>query len=564
MLVGMKNNHFIYLTLIVILGLLLRLWNIDKPEGMWNDEYLTWSIANLKFPQDFFKGVASNCHAPLHYFYLKAWMAIFKDSDVSLRFSSLIPGVISIFTMYICAKEYLVKKHGELCALAAAFLTSVSAFLIYFSQEVRIYSLTFLIASLVLYYSLKVFNNPSNKNCWLLTLFSVLLVFEHTIGFVFVLFNSCAIIAFMQRKKKENNLVNNIVAGFILCLPLVPFLYGLFAHPKYFSQWWAPFSWSKLLFYFTDLFSPVLKNISNAPPSFLEQIFSNASVNIGFIIFALVPSFMCLALAIKAFQNGRRVNWYLFTVFVATFLTVLIAALFGKLIFLTKYLIELYPLLILLVAVGWSTMQLRPLRICLATIFAVITLFYIIVSYTSPVRLVRMEGQQLPITILADLSVKKNDRVLYLYYPPSRFEKYVKENKLFFYANSIDKYNFPYVIYPFESDTYEAYKHGKRLYHDIFLLKYNKKMSDFLTNNYYSKMKKGDRMFIVELKTVSFFNEERLENIVLDDKSYQRIPFLYLVTSYAKNYSIKTSSQELDYKGHYDSGSWRVHLFERV
>ena len=101
-----KNNTVLYLILILILGVLLRLWNIDKPEGMWNDEYLTWSIANLKFPTDFFKGVANNCHAPLHYFYLKGWMFLFRDSDVSLRVSSLVPGVISIFTMFLCEKAW--------------------------------------------------------------------------------------------------------------------------------------------------------------------------------------------------------------------------------------------------------------------------------------------------------------------------------------------------------------------------------------------------------------------------------------------------------------------------
>ena len=560
----MSKNNVLYLILIVILGLLLRLWNIDKPEGMWNDEYLTWSIANLKFPSDFFQGVANNCHAPLHYFYLKAWMFLFKDSDISLRVSSLVPGVISIFTMYLCAKEYLLKKHSELCALAAAFITAISGFLIYFSQEVRIYSLTFLIASMVLYYSLKVFNNPSNKNRWLLSLFSLLLIFEHTIGFVFVIFNTCALIAFMERKRKENSFANNIIAVIILCLPLVPFLYGLFAHPKYFSQWWAPFSWSKLLFYFTDLFSPVLKNISNAPPSFLQQIFDNASLNIGFIIFALVPTFICIGLLIKAFQNGRRVNLYLLTLFSATFLAVLIAALFGKIIFLTKYLIELYPILILLVAVGWASMQLRGFKITLATVFSVLTLFYIIVSYTSPVRLVREEGQRLVVSALCDMGIKKNDRVLYLYYPPSRFEKYTKESNLFFYANSIDKYNFPLYVYPGESSTYDAFKRGKALYRDVFLLKRNEKLSRFLADNYYLKMNKGDKLFIVELTSVSFFSEARLENIVLDAKSYERIPFLYLMSSYVKNYCLRESSQKLSYKGYYDSKSWRLHLFEKV
>lgn len=560
----MNKNHTLILILIVLLGLLLRLWNIDKPEGMWNDEYLTWSIANLKFPQDFFKGVANNCHAPLHYFYLKGWMAIFKDSDISLRVSSLVPGVISIFTMYLCAKEYLVKKHGELCALAAAFITAISGFLIYFSQEVRIYSLTFLIASMVLFYSLKVFNNPSNKNCWMLTLFSLLLIFEHTIGFVFVLFNVCALIAFMQRKKKENNLFNNILAIVILSLPLVPFLFNLFAHPRYFSQWWAPFSWSKLLFYFTDLFSPVLKNISNAPPSFLNEIFSNAALNFGFIVFALVPTVICIAFIIKAFENGRRVNYYLLTLFVATFLTVLVAALFGKIIFLTKYLIELYPILILLVAVGWSTMKLKGLKISLATIFSVLTLFYIVVSYTSPVRLTRLEGQRLAVSALKNMGVKNSDRVLYLYYPPSRFEKYTKEDNLFFYANSIDKYNFPYIVYLGESNTYEAFKRGKELYRDIFLMKRNEKISSFMSDNYFSKLKKGDKFFIVELKTVSFFDEKRLENIVLNKEQYNRIPFLYLVSSYAKNYTLKEARKNLAYRGHWDSGSWRVYLFERA
>ena len=188
------------------------------------------------------------------------------------------------------------------------------------------------------------------------------------------------------------------------------------------------------------------------------------------------------------------------TVFAATFLTVLAASLFGKIIFLTKYLIELYPILILLVAVGWSTMKLRGLKISLATIFAVLTLFYIVVSYTSPVRLVREEGQRLAVSALKGMGVQNTDRVLYLYYPPSRFEKYTKEDNLFFYANSIDKYNFPYIVYPGDSDTYEAFKDGKRLYRDVFLLKHNEKLSNFLNDNYWSKINKGDKFFIVELK----------------------------------------------------------------
>lgn len=427
----MKKDEIIILISIIFLAILLRLWNIDKPEGMWNDEYLTWTIAKLKFPFDFFHGISTNCHAPLHYFYLKAWMAIFKDSDVSLRISSVVPGVISCITMYFCGKEYLLKKNSEICALACAFMSAISAFLIYFSQEVRIYSLTFLISTLILYYSLKVFNNPSNKNCWLLSLFSLLLIFEHTIGFVFVIFNTAALAIFSQKKKKNSSPMNSILAVIILSLPLIPFLFNLFTHPRYFSQWWAPFSWSKLLFYFTDLFSPVLKNISNAPPSFIEQVFSNGGLNIGFTLFAVIPTIICLSLAIKAFFNKRKVNWYMLSVFCAVFLTVLIASLFGKIIFLTKYLVELYPILILLTAVGWAGMKIRGFKIALATIFSILTLFYIVVSDVSPIRLLRSEGQKLVVDALVAMDYKKEDKVLFLYYPKQRFEKYAPDEFFF-------------------------------------------------------------------------------------------------------------------------------------
>ena len=81
----MNKKSFLYLALILLVAILLRLWHIDKPEGMWNDEYLTWKIANAKLGADFFAALKTNCHAPLHYLYLKLWMLIFDDSDKMLR-----------------------------------------------------------------------------------------------------------------------------------------------------------------------------------------------------------------------------------------------------------------------------------------------------------------------------------------------------------------------------------------------------------------------------------------------------------------------------------------------
>ena len=129
----MKNNTFFKLFIIIILALILRLWFIDKPEGLWNDEYFGWLISSQKDWNKFFEYVFNNCHTPFYYFYLKAWLLIFPDTDVSLRLSSVLPSILSIPVMFVIGKKIRDINTG----LLAAILTAISSFNIYFAQEMR-------------------------------------------------------------------------------------------------------------------------------------------------------------------------------------------------------------------------------------------------------------------------------------------------------------------------------------------------------------------------------------------------------------------------------------------
>lgn len=461
----LKDNKVI-LIIILLIGLALRLWNLNKPEGLWNDEYITYSISMLKFPFDFFEGIKTNCHAPLHYFYLKLWMKIFRDSDFMLRLSSLVPNLAGCLVMYFVGKNYQSKDNSIKIGLCCCAIGAISSFLIYFSQEVRIYSMIFLLTSLILLFSIKMYNAPCKKYLGWLTFFSVLLIFEHTIGFVFVLFNAFGLMAFRQKqkKKKESDMFTPVIAGLILCLPLIPFLFRIFAQPTYFSQWWSPFNWSKICFFFTDLFSPVLKNITSSPINFYNQIIQNDVINIGFVLFAVVPAGIALWLIIKSNIESKRINKYLLSVFLATFLTILITAIAGKIVFLTKYLTELYPILILMAAVGWAEINSRNTRIMLATVYIFMSLFFIIVSHTSAIRLTRSEGHNLPVIAMKEMGLKKGDKILFLYYPKTRFSKYLNLND--YKISSIDKYNFPEVLN--KGTTYDAFKNGYEEYKVFF------------------------------------------------------------------------------------------------
>ena len=62
-----KRTYF-NLFLIVIFGLLIRLTAIDKPDGLWNDEYISWFISTKSTSDGFFQAIFQNCHMPLYYF----------------------------------------------------------------------------------------------------------------------------------------------------------------------------------------------------------------------------------------------------------------------------------------------------------------------------------------------------------------------------------------------------------------------------------------------------------------------------------------------------------------
>lgn len=156
---SMKNNTFFKLFIIILIAMLFRLWFLDKPEGLWYDEYTGWYIASKNTISDFFTIMLQNCHMPFYFIYLKGWMFLFGDTDISLRFSSVIPSLLTIIAVFLAGKELKDSKFG----LFTAFLTSINSFCIYFAQEVRLYSLIMLFTTLVVIYFIKTIRTQSKK-----------------------------------------------------------------------------------------------------------------------------------------------------------------------------------------------------------------------------------------------------------------------------------------------------------------------------------------------------------------------------------------------------------------
>ncbi len=529
---------------IIILGLVLRLIFINKPDGLWNDEYISWMIASTPFADGFIQAVKSQCHMPFYYLYLKFFMTLFGDSDLLLRLTSVLAGVLSVIAMYFAGRE-----KDEKTAYMCAGFTAISSFLIYYSQEVRFYSVLFLFSAMCLLYTLRCINFPNKKNFILCTIFNFLILFTHTIGFVFVFFNLIFLSLNLYNRYKKVILTVwiSMLTGGLLLTPLIIKVMTT----KSFSQWWGHFSLSKIGFLFTDYFSPVLTNLTNAPDNFFYApklafcMIAPALIAIGFIITALIKN---------------KLNRELFAVASLTVFVLIAASLAGKLVFITKYSIEIYPILIYLACFGAAEADNKIIKNFLIGFYCLLSLGYLVFNQYSAPKIRRAEGHKIVTDMLNNMELKKDDIILLEYYPQNRFEKYFDFSN--YRVVAIDKGNFPLYL---SNHTYEdTYKNGKELYKGMFRQNANEHFENMLKKNVTDNLKVGQSVVMVVLNSVSYHSPNSLNTVAGNDSAYSKEPVLFLVFSYIKNKTFYEMLKTLSIRRVEQKGNWTVIKFTKL
>lgn len=539
----LKDKIFWLMLFIIVLGTILRLLFIDKSDGLWNDEYLSWQIASIPLGKKFVHEIVSQCHMPFYYLYLKFFIHFFGNSDLILRLTSVPVGLLSIIVMYFVGKEL---KDEKLGILTAAF-TSLSSFLIYFSQEVRFYELLFLFSSLSLLYTIKLCKNQNKQNAILYIISNLFIILTHTLGFVFVIFNM-AFMSFWLLKtdvKYKKPIIftwSTLFLVLLLCFSIV--LKTFSSHPL--SQWWGSFSIADIGFFFTDYFSPVLTNIVSAPDNFFYNF------SLSFIIFALIPTIIAITGIINVLIKKNSVYSLPFTVYL--FLTafsfvlfLIILALTGKLLFITKYSMEVYPILILLACFGLLELKSKWGNV-LIFLFCSLSLFYLLTNPQSAPRIRRSEGHKIVADLLKNSDLKKGDIILINYYPKDRFEKY------------------------FDFNNYEVISFNKGNFKDYLGVKSNQDFKN-IDNKYFeskfqkeilNNLKSGQKLAIVILNDVSIYSPVQMKLIEEDNKVLTRTPLLFLAFSQFKNEILAICLKQLSIQRMEQKGSWSVVTFQKL
>ncbi|MCX8093730.1 MAG: glycosyltransferase family 39 protein, partial [Candidatus Goldbacteria bacterium] len=102
----MNKKALIFFSIIICIGIFLRFFKLGV-QNMWIDEYITAVYANeSNFFKVFLSSYVNDVHPPLFYIFTHFVVKLFGNSEFTLRFISVLFGIINIFIVYKIARSF--------------------------------------------------------------------------------------------------------------------------------------------------------------------------------------------------------------------------------------------------------------------------------------------------------------------------------------------------------------------------------------------------------------------------------------------------------------------------
>ncbi|MFN3762360.1 MAG: glycosyltransferase family 39 protein, partial [Anaerolineae bacterium] len=217
-----RKPEMLLLLICVFLAFCLRLYRLDGHE-IWGDEAYSITIAGWPLA----RAVSGNVdtHPPLYYALLWITVRVIGTSPFAVRFPSTLAGLIVVPLMYRLGRA-LDRRTG----LIAAILTAISPFLIYYSQEARMYALSLAGAtgSILAFWMLwqrQQNSQPISPGLWgLYALASLAAIYSHYYAFAVLLAEATFLVVMAAKSRKPSYLAPWLVLWLGMALCFLPWL----------------------------------------------------------------------------------------------------------------------------------------------------------------------------------------------------------------------------------------------------------------------------------------------------------------------------------------------------
>lgn len=419
------KNKYLILTIITIIAFFIRLLNIDKHDGLWYDEMLTYIYSSKNFPLGIIKILLKeDYHMPLYYLLAHVWMNVFGKSDVTLRLFSVFWGTLTIPALFYLGKTYKSDKLGYLIASIGC----LSPALIYFSQEFRFYSLLTLLSTISITYFLKLLDNPSKANFSIFYIINLALIYTFTMGIAFVGLE-VLVLTFNYFKLQRPSLGKMIKPTIVFTIFAIPYFillaFYIYGSNQVFIDNFAWGTTSNLfpILIINDWFSPFLTTFYGHD-YYLFNIFLSSPQTSLFLHFMIIPTFCFISGFIFSLKNINKKFCYLLVILFSFLLLEYLISLNGYFIILLKYTIFLLPIILLICSDGLISIKSKIIKSALISIIFIIYIFNTIDYRITRTFETRNGGLKMPVETLEQL--KPDDDYLLMLERTELLKKYVK------------------------------------------------------------------------------------------------------------------------------------------
>lgn len=333
----MRRLGIVAAALAVLVGMALRL---HTTSDLWLDEALSVHIARLPVG-DLLEQLRRDGHPPLYYFLLHGWIELFGEGNTAVRSLSALFGIATLPLAWLAGRRY----GGRGVAVAAVVLLATSPFAIRYATETRMYSLVMLLSLAGWLLVRRALEQPSPARLVPVAVVSGLLALTHYWAF-YLLAAAGLLLLWLWRHGRPAALrvALGIVAGAVLFLPWLPSFLEQAGSTG--TPWGRPERPTNMLtISFTDW---------GGGPNGEAQV-----LGIGLLLLILLALF-------GVARDGRRVELDLATrpaarAEVATvLLTMLLAVVAGfatASAFASRYTAVVFPLVVLVAALGTRTLR---------------------------------------------------------------------------------------------------------------------------------------------------------------------------------------------------------------
>jgi uncharacterized membrane protein len=319
-----RTPDLLWMTIICWLGFALRMVQLGD-QSLWYDEAYGWlNFAGTDFWTGLKISLAGFVHPPLYYI-LSRPFTILGEHEWVLRLPAVMTGTLAIPAIYLLGK----RVGGRRLGLLTALLLTLNPFHVWFSRDVRNYSLALLLSILMVYFFLRILRG---ERAWIwFTLYSALGFITHYFclilplaQFIYFLLN------FRRRYRLFRRWVLNMAIAF---LPLLFWLIALFTQEEQMiGIAWIPTPkiWAPLV----TLWNFSLLTIGQW--TILEV------VGLPFFVVAFI----------LGLGRSRYRQWLILWLFVPLVSILLVSRATGRNIYVDRYFVVCLPAFLLLLALG--------------------------------------------------------------------------------------------------------------------------------------------------------------------------------------------------------------------